>query len=110
MSYAGTMDEAPAQVRVVYNDRVIRYLSIATIFWGLWLLPLGYLIYKSGYFPKLLGVLMIMAGFGYILDFFTHFLLPDYKAIFSSIVLILTMGEIIFMFWILLKGAKLPKE
>jgi len=35
MSYAGTMDEAPAQVRVVYNDRVIRFLSIATIFWGL---------------------------------------------------------------------------
>jgi len=50
---------------------------IATIFWGLWLFPLGYLIYKSGYFPRILGALVIMGGFGYVLDSFTHFVLPD---------------------------------
>jgi hypothetical protein len=85
-------------------------IMIATVFWGLWLLPLGILIYKSGYFPKLVGILMLVAGIGYTLDFFSHYLLPGYKAIISPIVLTMTMGEIIFMIWIILRGAKLPKE
>jgi hypothetical protein len=84
-------------------------IMIASIFWGLWLLPLGYLIYKSGFFPKLLGVLMLIAGVGYTIDFFSHFLLPGYKAIISPIVLTMTMGEVIFMIWIILRGAKLPE-
>jgi hypothetical protein len=85
---------------------------IATIFWGLWLLPLGYLVYKSGYFPRILGVLLIIGGFGYLLDFFAHFILPNYanyEAIFLPAVTILTFGEIIFMGWIVLKGANLPE-
>ena len=80
---------------------------IATIFWGLWLFPLGYLIYKSGYFPRILGVLVMMGGFGYLLDSFTHFILPD--AIPQPVIILLTMGEILFMFWILFKGAKIPE-
>jgi hypothetical protein len=85
---------------------------IATVFWGLWLLPLGYLVYKSGYFPRILGVLLILGGFGYLLDFFTHFLLPnraDYEAIFFPAIILLTLGEILFMGWIVLKGANLPE-
>jgi hypothetical protein len=82
---------------------------IAGIFWGLWLFPLGYLIYKSGYFPKILGILMVMAGFGYLLDFFTHFLLPQYKEIVLPIVMTLGMVEVIFMLWVLFNGAKIPE-
>jgi len=41
---------------------------IATIFWGLWLFPLGYLIYESGYFPKIIGIVVIVSGFSYTLD------------------------------------------
>jgi hypothetical protein len=85
---------------------------IATVFWGLWLLPLGYLVYKSGYFPRILGVFLIIGGFGYLLDFFTHFLLPnraDYEAIFFPAIILLTFGEILFMGWIVLKGANLPE-
>jgi hypothetical protein len=85
---------------------------IATVFWGLWLLPLGYLVYKSGYFPRILGILLIIGGFGYLLDFFTHFLLPnraDYEAIFFPAIILLTFGEILFMGWIVLKGANLPE-
>jgi len=80
---------------------------IATIFWGLWLFPLGYLIYKSGYFPRILGALVIMGGFGYVLDSFTHFVLPD--AIPLPVIILLTIGEILFMLWILVKGAKIPE-
>jgi len=79
---------------------------IAQIFWGLWLFPLGYLIYKSGYFPRILGVLMVLAGFGYMLGSFTYFILPSYGTIFQ-VAEFLAFGELVFMVWILLKGANL---
>ena len=85
---------------------------IATIFWGLWLFPLGYLIYKSGYFPRIFGVWVMMGSFGYVLDSFTHFLLPNcanYEAILSPVVLLLTIGETLFAGWVLFKGAKIPE-
>ena len=84
-------------------------IFIATIFWGLWLLPLGYLIYNSGYFPKILGVLMILAGIGYTLEPFVRFLLPNFTAIILPVLYLLVMGEIIFMGWVVLKGAKIPE-
>lgn len=83
-------------------------VHIASIFWGLWLFPLGYLIYRSGYFPRILGVLMVIAGFGYLLGSFTHFLFPSYEAIFPVLEFI-TFGEVLFMGWVLLKGAKIPE-
>ena len=82
---------------------------IASIFWGLWLFPLGYLIYKSGYFPKIVGVLMFIAGFGYLLGSFMHLLLPTYGTIIQVLEL-MTFGEVLFMVWVLLKGAKLPSN
>jgi len=83
-------------------------ILIASIFWGLWLFPMSYLIYKSGYFPRILGVFVMMAGFGYLLGSFTHFLLPNYEAIFPVLEL-MTFGEVLFMGWVLLKGAKIPE-
>jgi len=85
--------------------------AIATIFWGLWLFPLGHLIYKSGYFPRILGALVMMGCFGYLIDSFTHFILPNYanQAIFLPVITLLTIGEILFMVWILLKGVKIPE-
>ncbi len=83
-------------------------IFIATIFWGLWLFPLGYLIHKSGYFPKILGVLMIVAGIGYTLEPFVRYLSPDLSAIIAPVLLVMVMGELVFMVWITFKGAKLP--
>ena len=100
-------DQLHAQMMLFLNLNEQGVL-IASIFWGLWLFPLGYLIYKSGYFPRILGVLVIMAGFGYLIDFFTHFLLPNYETI-GPVLELMTVGETIFMAWVLLKGAKIPK-
>jgi hypothetical protein len=83
-------------------------IFIAQIFWGLWIFPLGYLIYNSGYFPRILGVLMVLAGFGYLLGSFTHFLFPNYGALFSIFEL-MAFGEVLFMVWVFLKGAKIPE-
>ena len=82
---------------------------IAWIFWGLWLFPLGYLMYRSGYFPKILGILMVIAGFGYLIGSFAHILLPNYETI-ATVLELMTFGETVFIFWIVLKGAKIPSE
>ena len=84
-------------------------ILIASIFWGLWLFPLGYLIYKSGYFPKIIGIFVGIAGIGYLLATFVHFILPTYETI-IQLLDFMTMGEVIFLIWIVLKGAKLPPE
>lgn len=52
-------------------------LLIAQIFFGLWLAPLGYLAYKSGWFPKPLAVVLVLATGCYLVDVFTAFLAPD---------------------------------
>jgi hypothetical protein len=83
-------------------------MFIATIFWGLWLFPLGLLIKKSGFFPKIIGTLVMIGGIGYTSEPFIRYLIPSSAASVVPIVLIMTMGEIVFMGWITLKGAKLP--
>jgi Domain of unknown function (DUF4386) len=52
-------------------------LLTAQIFFGLWLVPLGYLAYKSGWFPKALGILLVVGGGCYLVDLLAAFLVPD---------------------------------
>lgn len=85
----------------------IQGISIASIFWGLWLFPLGYLIRKSGYFPRLVGTAVIVAGIGYTLGSFVKLLMPDLTAL-LSVIEIMTLGEIVFAGWLIIKGAKIP--
>ena len=55
--------------------------TMAQIFYGIWLFPLGLLVYKSGFLPKWLGVLLMADCFGVLISFFQYFLLPDLDAI-----------------------------
>jgi hypothetical protein len=73
---------------------------IAQIFWGLWLFPMGSCVYKSGYIPKILGILLLIGCVGYLIDFVTFFLLPGFGAISG----ITGLGEILFPLWLLIKG------
>jgi hypothetical protein len=52
----------------------------ASIFWGLWLLPLGYLVFRSGLLPKVLGVLLMLGCFGYLLNVFGETLSAGYSS------------------------------
>lgn len=79
---------------------------IGFVFFGLHLFVLGYLVFKSGYIPRILGVLLIIASLGYLIDSFGKFLLPNYDA---TISLFTFIGELIFPFWLLLKGGKIPE-
>jgi Domain of unknown function (DUF4386) len=80
---------------------------VAGIFWGLWLFPFGILLFKSGFLPRLLGVLLIAACFGYLADSLTSLLLPSYEHVVSQIADIpLTLGEPAIILWLLIRGAR----
>jgi hypothetical protein len=82
--------------------------DVAAIFWGLWLFPLGLLVYRSGFLPRILGVLLMVNCFTYLVNSFTSLLLPQYEHIVSRWMMPLQFGELLFMFWLLIKGAN-PK-
>ncbi len=82
--------------------------DITAIFWGLWLFPLGVLVYRSGFIPRILGVLLMLNGFTFPVNSFTSLLLPQYENIVSRWMRPLGFGELLFMFWLLIMGAK-PK-
>lgn len=76
------------------------------VFWGLWLFPFGLLVYKSGFIPKILGGLLMMAGVGYVLSSVMSLVLPEYKAALSQLISVLEMGELPIIFWLLIVGAQ----
>jgi len=80
--------------------------SITAIFWGLWLFPLGYLVFKSGFLPRILGVLLIIAGFGYIINSVALFILPDFNIRVTDYTFI---GELLFLLWLLFKGVNVEQ-
>ena len=80
--------------------------DVAGIFWGLWLFPLGLLVYRSGFLPRFLGVLLLLGGFYFLVNSLASLVLPRYEAIVSRWTSPLQFGEVLFMFWLLIKGAK----
>ena len=85
-------------------------IQIIQIFWGLWLFPFGLLVYRCGFIPKILGVLLMIAGFGYLLGSFMFQILPQYDDALSTFIMILEMGELPIIFWLLIVGAKAQSE
>jgi hypothetical protein len=79
---------------------------IAQVFFGLWLLPLGYLIVRSGFIPKLIGVLLMIACFGYLTDVATFFLAPGFGVTVSEYTFI---GELLLMGWLLVRGVNVAR-
>ena len=77
------------------------------MFWGLWLFPFGLLVYKSGFIPRILGVLLIIAGIAYVVDSSIFILFPNYRAFVKQpILLLVAIGEISITLWLLIKGIK----
>ena len=82
-----------------------RGFDVAGIFWGLWLFPLGLLVYRSGFVPRILGVLLIANCCSYLLNSLASLVLPQYEVIVSRWMEPFGFGELLFMFWILIMGA-----
>lgn len=85
-------------------------LLISKLFWGLWLLPFGFLVFKSGFLPKLLGLLLMAGCFGYLFDVFATLLFPAYgdTVLANYATLPAAIGEIGTCLWLLLAGAGRP--
>jgi hypothetical protein len=83
---------------------------IAQIFFGLWLLPMGYLAYTSGMFPRALGVALVIACFGYLVETFARFLAPGFGASVSPFVVApAIVAEPAMVLWLLIKGVRTPR-
>ncbi len=86
-------------------------ILIAQVFFGLWLAPLGYLAYKSGMFPKWLGVLLIAACVCYLVDLLAAFLAPGLgRTIHVAVVIPPTIAEISMVIYLLVKGVRGPAQ
>jgi hypothetical protein len=80
-------------------------IMVAQVFWGLWLIPFGVLVFKSGFLPRILGVLLIIACPGYLANSLVGFgVLPG--GVFSRVVGQLTLSELPIILWLLIMGAK----
>ena len=78
------------------------------IFWGVWLIPFGMLVYRSRFFPRILGVWVFAACFGWLAFSVTGFLYPVYEDKAFTYGQPLMIGELVMMLWLVVMGAKDP--
>lgn len=96
-------DQLHAQVMLSINEFNNGW-DIGLIIFGLHLLVLGYLVYKSGFFPRILGILVIIASLGYLIDSFGELLFPNnYNVVITGFTFI---GEVLLIFWLFWRGIK----
>jgi len=72
---------------------------------GISLLLVGYLAFRSGFVPKIFGILLVIAGSGYLADAISMVFIPDFTALFAQFMFV---GEVAIIFWLLIKGRRLP--
>lgn len=110
--FAFAIFQLPLALNIISTDGVqaMSYLKAFQSIWdkslilfGFHLLLLGYLTFKSGYVPKWLAILLLLAALGYIVDGFGKMLSPAYNLSISQFTFI---GEVILIFWLFWKGAK----
>jgi len=78
----------------------------AEVFWGLWLFPLGLLVYKSRFLPRFIGVWLIINCFAYLVLSFIGIFVPHYEATVSNYAFPAQLGELALMLWLVIKGAR----
>lgn len=80
---------------------------MSLVLFGLYLGVIGVLVFRSGYIPRVLGVLLMIAGAGYVIDSLQPYLLPGVNLDFLMITF---FGELVFMLWLLVRGWKLEER
>jgi hypothetical protein len=102
----------PDQLRALVSFFVSLHadgIRIATIFWGLWLFPYGYLVFKSGFLPRAFGILLMVGCFGYLIQSFAELLWPGLEASIGLLPLLGSLGELLTPLWLLLKGVNVER-
>ena len=83
-----------------------KVISVAQVLWGLWLFPFGWLVIRCGYIPRFLGVLLFVAGAGYLLDALAGVLLPQFAAALGNVTFPMVIAEVPIVLWLLIWGAR----
>lgn len=91
-----------------YNDGIL----LTTVFWGFWLFPFGLLVYRSGFMPKFLGVLLMLGCIGYLINFTGNTLLENYSqiGIGKYMSMLPAVAEIGICFWLLFSGLQIKRN
>jgi hypothetical protein len=99
----------PAQI----HDYVLFHLSsfnlqwrFGLVFFGIYLGLVGYLAFKATYVPKIIGAFLVMAALGYLIDDLRYFFYPNFD---TGFLWFTFFGEVIFMFWLLIKGSRISR-
>jgi hypothetical protein len=82
-----------------------RGITIAAIFWGLWLLPFGLLAIRSGFIPRAIGMLLLVAGCAYVVDSTATLLMPQYAHAVNAVAGVLELAELPIILWLVIWGA-----
>jgi hypothetical protein len=101
---AFTAPQLHAQV-MLFLDRYRSGILVTQVFWGAWLLPLGVLVFSSGFLPRLLGILLVVGGSGYLFDSGMQLLFAGIPTI-SQVTFV---GEVLFGLWLLIKGVNVAR-
>ncbi len=83
-------------------------ITVASIFWGLWLFPFALLVIRSGFIPRVFGFLLMIAGAAYLVSAFATLVLPRFAPLVGQIALPLEVAEVPIIFWLVIWGAKTP--
>lgn len=83
---------------------------VSEMFWGLWLLPLGLLVYRSGFLPRFLGVWLFLNGLAYVAISSTGLFLPQQLETVSTMATPVLFGEVAFMLWLLIAGVRVESR
>lgn len=95
---------------MLFMDSFSSMIFVWGFFFGFHLLLLGYLVYKSDFIPQILGILLILAGVGYLIQSFGMFVWPDLAGLYETIVMITAIpGELAFSLYLLIKGLNVEK-
>jgi len=105
--FLSVFDKPQRDAMVMLFVRLHDHLIFANaFFWGLWLFPLAILVYRSGFLPRLIGIWLAIAGFAWLAFSFTRIVAPQYDWVLAKVFDPASFGEILFMFWLLIRGAK----
>lgn len=109
-SYVDAFDTVGSNALVLLLLDIQHYGTLsAQVFFGLWLAPLGYLAYKSGLFPKALGVTLVTATVYYLVHVITAFLVPDFHKQIQPFILIVIIAEVWMLGYLLVVGVRTAK-
>ena len=105
--FLSVFDKPQREAFAVVFLNLHHHLDLAdAIFWGLWLIPFGLLVYRSRFLPRFLGVWLMIGCFAYLAFSLTGFLFPAHEETVFAIGTPFRMGEVATMLWLVIRGAK----